>query len=151
MKRTVKILKAFFLVVISFLVIGSTVLGVHIYQVTGKADNMHMANVAMGRIDFDKALDSIAYPTIQTFLKEQQGVRHTYLNKNDGILVFGYHIDEVDKTALFDLVIEQFGPIGTLYQIDEDQVANSCPVIDRHSFAGRVSSGFQKLFAYWRT
>ena len=148
MKQVKKIMKGFVLALSAILIIGITVLGVHIYQVTGKADNTHMANVALGRIDFLDDLEKSKYVSVQSFLKEQHGVRHTYLNDDDGIIVFGYEVDQVEKNHLYNEVVQKFGLVGELYVVDAEQVANACPVVDRHSIMGRVSSGFQKLFAY---
>ena len=125
----------------------SLILAIHIYDVTRDRQVPHNANLELGRIDFTVSMDSVQAKEIKSQTYRIHGVKHVYFNHTDNIMVYGFNSDLTNATHVYDQLKEQVAFEGELYRVTEEQMASSCPVIDKSSITGRMGKAFESLFA----
>lgn len=141
MKKT-----ALFRIILLFtipLIVLSGALVLHILSVSKPRPTRPMIQLA--RIDFQQKIDSLEAQKIVAFVNSQNGIDKAYFNVPDQILVFGFLVDEQNATAVFNKVIEYGNYKATKYVVDKEMASNGCPVIDKTSFAYKVSESVNRI------
>ncbi len=130
---------------IAILLILTAVLAVHIYQVTnrpkGGVDGWQLA-----RIDFKETLDSNQVAQVRNTVHQLSGIKHSFYNTKDDILVYAFDPKEQQSALVYEVVKKETGLKAERFIVSDADMANGCPVIDQNSVTYRISSGFQKLF-----
>ncbi len=131
---------------IALLLVGT--LAVHIYMVVDAKPKSTGANLQLGKIDFASPIDSTTHAKASKAIYSIEGINRAYFNKEQGNLVFAYMND---GTLSHQKVYDQFMAKGdfnaTLFRPSAEQLAASCPAIDKNSFTYQMGSYFEKLFA----
>ncbi len=127
------------------LMILSTVLAVHIYQVTNKPKG-GVDGWQLARIDFKEPIDSNQIAEIRNVLHSQKGIKHSLFNPQEDILVYAFDPEEQQSAEVYNILQKETGYKAERYVVSAEDLAGSCPVIDKNSITYRISSGFQKLF-----
>lgn len=146
-QKVKKVIKWTAIGVLSTFTVLSLILAIHIYDVTRDKPVPHNANIELGRIDFKASMDSIQAQEIKSQTYRILGVKHVYFNHTDNIMVYGFNSDLTNATQVYDQLKEQIAFEGDLYRVTEEQMASSCPVIDKSSITGRMGKAFESLFA----
>lgn len=145
-KRIKTILKWTTIGVVSSFLLFSLVLGMHIYDVTRPHAFSHTRHIEIGRIDFSDTVDVQSVQDIKSFIRKIEGVNHVYYNEADNILVYGFSSESTNAAEVFDKAKLGFDFDGELYQVTEEKLASSCPVVDQRSITGRLGRAFETLF-----
>ncbi|UCS91543.1 heavy-metal-associated domain-containing protein [Echinicola marina] len=119
-------------------------LAVHIYLVTN--DRPKGPNWTMSQIDFNEDLDSMRMEEIKTDLLEIDGMRDVRVNRTSDYLIVLYDRKKHSPHDLVDGVNKNYQLQSTLFQPSEEQLAASCPAIDKKSLTYMVGSYFENLF-----
>lgn len=145
-KKTVIIIKKILLAGLSVFLILTTVLAVHIYQVTRPGTELVNANLEMARIDFHSPIDSTSAHRVKSLTRSIEGVKHVYFNIPDGIMVYGFSSDITNGQEVFEKIMAQSRLKGERYEVSEEQLASSCPVINKSSLTYKIGNAFERLF-----
>jgi len=98
------------------------------------------ATVQMARADFKQPVDSLSAAQIQDQVKSLKGVKSTYFNSKDHILVYTYDNNQNTAQNIYDKVIKNSGFRSVRYTVSKDDLAKGCPVMGNHSFYGKLTS-----------
>jgi hypothetical protein len=140
-----KWLKRTFISTAVILGILTSVLAVHIYQVSNKPKG-GVDGWQMARIDFTQPIDSSQSILIRTALHQLEGIHHSVINIPEGILVYAYDPMVQNSRDIFVALGDATGLASKRFVVAESDLSGACPIIDKNSITYRVSSGFQKLF-----
>lgn len=146
-KKVKKAIKWTIIGALSTFTLLSLILAIHIYEVTRDKQVPHNASLELGRIDFISSIDSVQAQEIKSMTYRINGVQHVYFNYADNIMVYGFNSYLTNATKVYDQLKEQVAFEGDLYRVSEEQMASSCPVIDKSSITGRMGKAFESLFA----
>lgn len=136
--------------IVGLLVIGSTVLLLHIKEMNAKgAAFNHSKSIQLAKITFDQELTPNLKEDINSAITATAGYKNHRYGSEGKSVVFMYDRKQnennqnfykqfTSKTQLID---------GNLYKADADLMAKGCPVMDENSVSYRISSGFEKLAA----
>ncbi|WP_215222847.1 heavy-metal-associated domain-containing protein [Echinicola shivajiensis] len=129
---------------VALVVILVATLAVHIYLVTN--DRPKGPNWAMSQIDFNEDMDSLKMEEIKTELLEIEGMRDVRINRTSDYLIVLYDRKQHNPHDLVDNLNKDYQLQSTLFQPSEEQLAASCPAIDKKSLTYMVESYFENLF-----
>lgn len=118
---------------------------VHIVIMVKNRPPLANETVQLGRADFQQPLDSSSIINIQANIKKLPGVKTTYFNAKDNILVYGYDNRKNTAENIYDGAIRNCGYASVRYTVNASDMANGCPVIDNNSFYGKVTSVIAKI------
>jgi hypothetical protein len=111
---------------ISLISILLLALCIHIYMVTHKPKSPFELT-QLSRIDFKQNIDSVEANKIRTFIAMQDGVRSSYFNMKDGILVYTFLSNKQNSKSIFDKLITYGHYHAEPYTINETVLSNGCP------------------------
>lgn len=123
------------------------VLVIHIYMVMGPSNmKYHNSNpMQLSRIDFEGPRNDSLLQLAEGIVRKTEAVRQTFLNKAHGSLVYGYRPGEVNPKAVF-AKIENLPNRPKMYVVNQEQLANGCPVLDKSSLSYRLGAFIQSFF-----
>lgn len=143
MKRKL-LVRGLYILGISFvLMVG--VLVIHIAMVT-KDKNDDKRNRQMARIDFKQEIDSLEMRKIKNAVLSMEGVDAAYFNDLDNILVYSYNPEVQHSDLVYYELMKKGNYEAVRYRVNEEQLANGCPVIDKSSFSYQFASVVQNIF-----
>lgn len=143
MKRKL-LVRGLYILGISFvLMVG--VLVIHIAMVT-KGKNDDTRNRQMARIDFKQEIDSLEIRKIKSAILSMEGVDAAYFNDLDNILVYSYNPEVQHSDLVYYELMKKGNYEAERYRVNEEQLANGCPVIDKSSFSYQFASVVQNIF-----
>jgi hypothetical protein len=123
-----------------------TVLAVHIYQVTATKKN-NGPSMAMSKILLHEELDSLTSLGVKFFIQENEGVKDTRINRSAGHAICLYDRNSNDVREIIEALNQKFELRATLFQPSAEELAMSCPAIDRNSVTYKLGNFFENLFA----
>ncbi|MBI3260646.1 MAG: hypothetical protein HYZ54_14400 [Ignavibacteriae bacterium] len=142
MRKTLKTLLWSFLVMLCLTVI---VLGTHIYLVTRPKPIADI--VQLGRIDFKQDIDSLEGNRIRSFVSHLDGVKSTYFNYKDRILVYTYSSKIQSSVNVYNLLAGYGNFKAERYVVGVGATKSGCPIgADKQSYTGTVSSYISGFF-----
>ncbi len=119
-------------------------LAAHIYVVTKPADVYHN-NWQLARIDVRQPAEPASLDQAVAIVKAEPGVKHAFLNKKDGIIVYGYEPGTLEPAAILSRVNSL--PVNArAFEVPAEAAATGCPVIDKSSVTYRFSTFLKNLF-----
>lgn len=123
------------------------VLVVHIYMVTHK-DKSDQPMIQLSRIDFKQEIDSTEAGRIRSFVAQLEGVKSTYFNVQDNILVYTYALDKQSSTNVYNKLMAYGKYNAERYTVDAATAAKSgCPIgAGKNSVSYHLTSYLGKLF-----
>ncbi|GAB3660867.1 hypothetical protein GCM10028791_35040 [Echinicola sediminis] len=122
----------------------TALLALHIYLVTD--DRTAGPNWAMSQIDFNEDIDSLKSVSIKEKLLDTEGVRDVRVNGVSDYLIVLYDRKQHNPHDLVDRVNQDYRLQSSLFQPSEEQLAASCPAIDRGSLTYKLGSFFENAF-----
>ena len=127
-------------------VLLSVTLVIHIYIVT-RPDTNKQSPLQLSRIDFKQKIDSVESMKIKTFVCGLEGVKGSYFNLKDGILVYSYSLDKQTSVNVFNKLIEHGHYQAERFVVNASTTQNACPMIsDKKTFMSSVSTYISALF-----
>ncbi|WP_158859295.1 heavy-metal-associated domain-containing protein [Lunatibacter salilacus] len=129
---------------IAVLLIG--ILAVHIYQVTA-AKKSKAPSLAMSKILLHEELDSLSSLELKSFIQINDGVKDARINRAAGHAICLYDRNSADVRDIISSINQKFELQATLFQPSADELAMSCPAIDRNSVTFKLGNFFENLFA----
>ncbi len=122
-----KTIKQIALAAASLLLVATTVLAVHIYQVTrpGKAD---ASTIAMARIDFKENLSKEDSVKITSWLYKQKGVEYVLCNPTSKIAVFSFKPIVASANDLAQNLASELNYTAERFLPSEEALKAGCPV-----------------------
>lgn len=102
------------------------ILCVHIYIVTHKPKTPFELT-QLSRIDFKQKVDSVEANKITSFIATQEGVKSTYFNLKDGILVYTYQSDKQNSITIYNKLINHGHYKAERFIINEAKANTGCP------------------------
>lgn len=122
-----------------------SVLVIHIYMVTkSKNDDKRIRQLA--RIDFKQELDSTQALQIKNKVLSMDGVDAAYFNLKDKTFVYSFNPQEQNADNVFITLMKSNAYKAIRFRVDDEQLANGCPVIDKSSLTYQFSNLVQNVF-----
>jgi hypothetical protein len=116
------------------------VLIIHIaFMVKGRKPPAN-ATVQMVRVDFKQEMDSSAIACVESDIKSMKGVKDVYYNPQSHILIYSFDAKQNNAKTIYDIAINGSGYSAHRFAFAKNDQANGCPVMDNHSFYGRLTS-----------
>jgi len=125
-------------------VVLAIALAAHIYVVTKPAD-VHHNNWQLARIDIQQPAEPASMNEAIAMVKSEPGVKHAFLNKKDGIIVYGYEPGTLEPDAILTQV-NGLPLEARAFEVSAEAAASGCPVIDKSSMTYRFSTFLKNLF-----
>jgi hypothetical protein len=144
MKRNL-ILK-FLLGIAAIAILMISTLAIHIYMVT-KPNAEYHTNWQLSRIDFEAPIDSVQAHVAISSIKRIEGVQRAILNAEAGTLVFAFDPQQYSSEKIYTHFQKMGFANTSLFIPTEDQLATSCPIMDKTSISYRIGVFFQNLFS----
>jgi hypothetical protein len=120
------------------------VLVVHIYMVMGPSNMKYHEPMQLSRIDFIEPNDSLMR-LAEARIRANKNIKHSFINAQQGTLVYGYVPSTVDPQAIFASLSDM--PIQAKpFVADKVAVASGCPVMDKSSMTYRLGAYIQSFF-----
>jgi copper chaperone CopZ len=125
-----------------------TVLAVHIYMVIPPKEQNPTVNWQLSRIDIKESLplSEEQVNEINRSIKSIDGVERAVVNKDHGTIVVAYFPSKNNIDEIYSRFTENTVISTSLFKPTKDQLAASCPVIDKNSISYRMGSFFQNIF-----
>ncbi|GHB49680.1 heavy-metal-associated domain-containing protein [Mongoliitalea lutea] len=120
-------------------------LAVHIYLVT-KPSPGAISSISMGRIDFNKSIDSLETLAIVQKAKSLEGVQDIRVNVESGFLICLYDRKKWSGDDLSNWISEEFNMSASFFRPTDEMLSQSCPAIDKNSLTFKLGDFFQKTF-----
>lgn len=95
--------------------------------------------VQLGRADFKEPVDSSTALLIQQRVKKIPGVRSTYFNLKDDIIVYAFDNKVTNSASVYNQAIKNSGISSTRYVVTTEDLKYGCPVITDNSFYGKIT------------
>ena len=99
---------------------------VHIYMVTHKPKTPFELT-QLSRIDFKQKIDSVEANNIRAFVASQVGVKSSYFNVKDGILVYTFLSDKQNSLTIFNKLMTHGHYKAEPYIVSKSASNNGCP------------------------
>jgi hypothetical protein len=113
----------------SLLIGGALLLGIIAFVALAlRQDPVPNAQVQLSRIDFEAPLEKQEAQAVQRAVMNTAGVKHCYLNAEDGTLTFSYDLREQQNKIVLEAVQQATATNARLYQVLESAAASGCPV-----------------------
>ncbi len=139
-----KLFKKITLVTFSIFFLLLIVLVIHVYTVTHKALTEN-EKTQLSRIDFKQKIDSTQANQIQSFVTGIEGVKTTYFNIPDGILVYSFIQGKQTSENVFNLLMNTKRYKAERYIVTAEQAKTGCP-----AGYGANSSVMNKIMNYFK-
>ncbi|GAB2495813.1 heavy-metal-associated domain-containing protein [Algoriphagus taiwanensis] len=136
-----KIILSLSAVVLALLV----VLGVHIYQVTGKGAP-EGPNWSMGKIEVADRMDTLQIDEVQQDYLQKPYIRAFRVNREQGHFILLYDRKQISGDELASDLGDQLQIQASFYRPSAEELASSCPAIPKDSFTYQLGSLFQSIF-----
>lgn len=124
-------------------------LAIHIAMVTPSGTPKNQtANWQLGKIDFASSLDSAQYKEAKKAIWQINGIKQAVIGTDRDNLVFAYtNNGDLTHEKVYENFSKNISFESSLFTPSADQMAASCPVIDKSSITYRLGNYFQDLFA----
>ena len=124
------------------------ILAVHIYLVTPEPEQNPTQGWQLSRIDINEELplSDKQVKEINNSFKSVKGVERVVINKEHGTVVFAYFPKEFSAMSIYNNFSTKTGLNTALFTPSKEQLAASCPVIDKNSISYKMGSFFQNIF-----
>ncbi|WP_200976288.1 heavy-metal-associated domain-containing protein [Echinicola sp. 20G] len=119
-------------------------LAIHIYMVT--SERPKGPNWAMSQIDFNEDIDSLKSENIKVDLLKKEGMRDARINLSADYMIVLYDRVKHNPHDLVKMVNNDYALQSSLFQPSEEQLAASCPAINKSSLTYKLGSYFEKIF-----
>lgn len=129
--------------IISLLGIGFLLFAVLIVHIAIMVDNnepLPMATIQMARADFQEPIDSLDAQYIKQKITLLQGVKSTYFNLKDEILIYTFDNRVNSAQNIYDKAIKTAGFSVERYTVSEEDLARGCPAMSDNSFYGNLTA-----------
>lgn len=121
------------------------VLIVHIAVMVHQKGELPLATVQMARADFQAPIDSVQALQIQHDIQTLNGVKSTYFNVKDDIVIYTFDNRRNTAQDIFDKAIKTSGFPVVRYTVSEKDLAKGCPVMNDNSFYGKLTAVVSKF------
>lgn len=135
-KKRIKIslLSAFGIVFLLF-----ALLIVHVVIMVKKGGT-HNAGIQLARVDFKQNLDSAQALAVQEKFRSEKGVKSTYYNYKDNILIYAFDDRQNNSQAIYNAAVKSSTLHSTRYIVAAADMNKGCPAMNANSFYGKLSS-----------
>lgn len=113
---------------------------VHIAVMVHNRAPLPLATIQMARADFKMPVDSAAAQQIQDNIRKLNGVKSTYFNVADDIVIYTFDNRLNTAQRIFDKAIKNSGFAAVRYTVSEKDLSGGCPVMNDHSFYGKLTA-----------
>lgn len=97
-------------------------------------------HIQMARVDFIKPLDGGHLAQVKQNLQAQKGVKSTYFNAEDHNVVYTFDNRQNNAKKIYEGAIAKADIMAKPYVVTAKDLENGCPVMNTHSFYGRLTS-----------
>lgn len=118
---------------------------VHIAIMVHNRGPLAFATIQMGRSDFQAPVDSTQAQQIQKHILAMKGVKSTYFNMKDGIVIYTFDNRANTAQQIYDKAIRTSGIPSLRYTVSEKDMAKGCPVMNSNSFYGKLTAVVSKI------
>lgn len=129
----------------SIVLVLLVILGVHIYQVTGKGASKG-PNWSMGKIEISDQPDTARLKEVQDEYLDRPYIRAFRVNRQQGHFILLYDRKQISGDELAKDLGEKLQINAALYRPSAEELASSCPAIPKDSFTYQLGSLFQSIF-----
>ena len=98
------------------------------------------ATIQMARADFMQPVDSLSAVQIENKVMSQEGVKSTYFNPKDYILVYTFDNRINNSQNIYDHAIKNSGFKSERYIVSASDLTKGCPVMNDNSFYGKLTA-----------
>jgi len=123
----------------------SAALLIHIAIMVKGRQPIANATIQMARVDFQVPLDSLEALKIQEDLKSVKGVRSTYFNFKNHILIYTFDNRLNNAQGIYDETIKNSGFPSDRHIVSAKEATQGCPVINNNSFYGKLTAMVSKV------
>lgn len=95
--------------------------------------------IQLARVDFHEPVDTSSVRLIQSRILKLRGVKSTYFNTTDNILVYAFDNNLNQSQAIYDAAIKECGLKSSRYVIHAQDAGKGCPAFDNNSLYGKVT------------
>ncbi|MGF7230228.1 hypothetical protein [Arachidicoccus sp.] len=128
---------------IAFLLFATLI--VHVAYMVKKEAKEPFAHVQMSRTDFQQPVDSASALAIQNKIKTLKGVKSTYFNLKDNILIYTFDNRENTAQDIYNNAIKNTGFASSRHIVSSKEMNTGCPVMNPNSFYGKLSTLVAKV------
>lgn len=121
------------------------VLIIHIAVMVRDRPPIANATIEMARVDFNAPVDSSSIIAIQEKVKQLKGVRSTYYNYKNRILIYTFDNRVNNAQKIYDNAIRSSQFPSKRIIVSAAEAKQGCPVIDNKSFYGKLTALVAKV------
>ena len=121
------------------------ILAVHIYDVTHR-EQLPTKHWQMARIEFAAPLDSPLAIQLKERVQAHTAVKYSHINQEQRWLVFAFDNRNTNAETIYQSMKTTLPVASSLYKPSANDMAGSCPVIDKSSVTYKLGSFFQRIF-----
>jgi len=118
----------------------SAVLLIHIAIMVRNRPPLANATIQMARADFKTPLDSASAFNIQENVKSLKGVKSTYFNFKNHILIYTFDNRLNNAQNIYDHAIKISGFQSERHIVSAIEATQGCPVMNNNSFYGKLTA-----------
>lgn len=118
---------------------------VHIAVMVYHKAPLPFEHVQMARADFQAPLSATQLKKIKERLEQQKGIQSTFFNTKDRNVVYTFDNRENTAGQIYHLAIQDPAYHSSPYTVTQADLASGCPVIDNHSFYGKLTAAVSKI------
>ncbi len=101
--------------------------------------------VQMARADFKQPVDSSDGTRIENKIRSLRGVKATYFNLKNYILIYTFDNRLNDAQNIYDKAIKNSGFKSVRYTVSQSDLSKGCPVMNGNSFYGKLTAVVSKV------
>ena len=116
------------------------VLVVHIVIMVKMRKPPANATVQMARVDFKQSMDPATIAKVEGDIKVMKGVKDVYYNPQSHILIYSFDAKQNNANNIYNTAIQSSGYSANRFAFAKNDMAKGCPVMDNHSFYGKLTS-----------
>lgn len=124
---------------ISIVTLLLILLFVHIAVMVKQMPKPSNPTIQLARVDFLEPVDTTSVRLIRSGVSKLRGVKSTYFNTTDNILVYAYDNRVNQSQTIYDAAIKDCGFKSSRYVINAEDAGKGCPAFDNNSFYGKVT------------
>lgn len=140
-----KTLKRALLITATSALVLCLILLIHVAVMVKKNRAAPGDTVQLARADFKEPVDSLSAARIEQNIQKMRGVKSTYFNRPDGILVYAFDNTQNTSRAIYEQGVQNTGFQSALYVVSAGDMKTGCPAILDDSFYGKLTRAVAHL------
>lgn len=128
-----------------FAVLFVLLLLTHIVIMVKRMPILANPTLQLARVDFKEPLDSLSIGQIRNKVVSQKGVKSTYYNQRDDILIYTFDNRLNNARTIYDNAIVPSGYASVRYVVTAKDLQQGCPVMSNDSFYGKLTALVAKI------